>query len=126
MKNILFISNRGIPSVVPGLLTVAGFRVDIAPDSESGLQFLNADNYDLIITVESPYTESWRLCKKIRSQTAKPLIVISNNASTETCVQAINAGADFFLRKPLGALELLARINVLLQRSARKMMTTVY
>jgi DNA-binding response OmpR family regulator len=125
MKKVLFLNNRAILSIVPKLLTVAGFVVDIAHDDENGLQLLNVDNYDLIITVESPNTESWRLCKNIRHQTTKPLIVISNNASTETCVQAINSGADFFLRKPFGALEFLARVNALLQRSPRKVVTSV-
>jgi len=48
--------------------------------------------------------------------TITPIIVISPNASTETCVKAINAGADYFMRKPFGPLELLARIRSLLQR----------
>lgn len=125
MKKILFVNNRTIPSIVPGLLTAAGFTVDIASDIENGFHFVNMENYDMIITVESPFTESWQLCKKIRHQATVPLIVISNNASAETCVQAINAGADFFLRKPFGALEFLARVNVLLQRSLRKVETSV-
>jgi DNA-binding response OmpR family regulator len=125
MKKILFVNNRTIPSIVPSLLTAAGFTVDIVSDTENGLRLLNAENYDMIIVVESPYTESWQLCKKIRHQATVPLIVISNNASAETCVQAINAGADFFLRKPFGALEFLARVNALLQRSPRKVETSV-
>jgi len=125
MEKILFVNNRAIPSIVPGLLTEAGFIVDLASDIENGLHLLDTENYDMIIVVESPYTESWQLCKIIRHQTTVPLIVISNNASAETCVQAINAGADFFLRKPFGALEFLARVNALLQRSLRKVETSV-
>lgn len=55
-------------------------------------------------------------CEKLRRSTSIPLIVISYEASTETCVKAINAGADYFMRKPFGPLELHARINSLLQR----------
>lgn len=125
MKRILFINNRKTPTIVPRLLITAGFVVDTAHDIENGSQFSIADNYDLIIAVESPDAESWRLCQKIRRQTVKPLIIISTNASTETCVQAINAGADFFLRKSFGALELVARVNTLLQRSPRKVISAV-
>lgn len=125
MKHVLVIDNRKIPTFVPRLLTIAGFTVDIAHGCENGLQLLDEGNFDLIITIESPDAESWLSCQKIRCQTAKPLIVISTNASTETCVQAINAGADFFLRKPFGALELLARVNALFQRSSRKVISTV-
>jgi two-component system, OmpR family, copper resistance phosphate regulon response regulator CusR len=125
MKQILVINNRTIPTIVPRLLNVAGFVVDIAGDSEDGLQLLSKDKFDLIIAVENPDAESWRLCTGIRELTAKPLIVISTDASTETCVKAINAGADFFLRKPFGALELLARVNALLQRSPRKVVSSI-
>jgi DNA-binding response OmpR family regulator len=125
MKKVLFINNRTVPSIIPEVLTMAGFEVDRARSNENGLQLLDTHNYDLIIAVESPLEESWQLCKKIRRLTTRPLIVIGNNASTETCVQAINAGADFFLRKPVGALELVARVNVLLQRSARRVATAV-
>jgi DNA-binding response OmpR family regulator len=126
MKKALFINNRGVTTLVPRLLTMAGFIVDITRDVENGLQLLQADDYDIVIAVESPYAESWQLCKKIRLQSTKPLIVISNSASTETCVQAINAGADFFLRKPFGALEFIARVNALLQRSPRKAVSSVF
>jgi DNA-binding response OmpR family regulator len=125
MKQILLINNRRIPTVIPRILTEAGFVVENVSDNGNGTQFPNADNFDLIIVVENADAESWRLCQNLRRQTAKPLIVISTNASTETCVQAIYAGADFFLRKPFGALELVARVNTLLQRSPRKVISAV-
>jgi DNA-binding response OmpR family regulator len=92
----------------------------VACNSETGLQRLDAQAYDVIIFRESPLAESWLLCEKIRRLTTTPLIVISSNASTETCVKAINAGADYFMRKPFGPLELLARVNSLLQRTASR------
>jgi DNA-binding response OmpR family regulator len=125
MKRILFLNNRDIPTIIPRLLISAGFAVNVARDIEDGLQLANTNNFDMIIVVENAGAESWRLCEKIRRQTVKPLIVISTNASTETCVKAINAGADFFLRKPFGALELLARVNVLLQRTPRKVVSSI-
>ncbi|OGN99696.1 MAG: hypothetical protein A2Y90_04825 [Chloroflexi bacterium RBG_13_52_12] len=117
-KKVLFINNLSPASVFPELLADAGYEVYEAFDSETGLRRLDAQSYDLILLLESATVESWVLCEKIRSLTPAPLIVISSNASMETCVKAINAGADFFMRKPFGALELLARINVLFQRSA--------
>jgi DNA-binding response OmpR family regulator len=119
-KKVLFILNVSTTSIVPELLARTGFRVDVACNSETGLQRLDAQAYDVIIFRESPLAESWLLCEKIRRLTTTPLIVISSNASTETCVKAINAGADYFMRKPFGPLELLARVNSLLQRTASR------
>ena len=116
-KNILFINNTSAASLVPGLLAANGYGVDAVYDSETGLRHLDARSYDLAIVLESSTAESWRFCEKIRRFTGIPLIIISSNASTETCVKAISAGADYFMRKPFGPLELLARVGSLSQRA---------
>jgi len=116
-KKVLFINNVTNHSIVPELLARTGYGVDVAFNSATGLQRLDKHDYDVIIALESPLIESWQLCEKIRNLTTVPLILISSHASTETCVKAINAGADYFMRRPFGPLELLARVNSLLQRT---------
>ena len=115
-KKVLFINNIAARSMIPELLARTGYRVDAVYDFDTGLGQLDAQAYDMAILLENPYSESWQLCEKIRKLTAIPLIVISSNASAETCVKAIHAGADYFMRKPFGPLELMARINSLFQR----------
>jgi DNA-binding response OmpR family regulator len=115
-KRILFINNYTATSTIPELIAGAGYRVDIALNPEAASRELETRNYDLAVLLENPYAPSWTTCEKIRQSTSIPLIVISYEASTETCVKAINAGADYFMRKPFGPLELHARINSLLQR----------
>ena len=119
-KRILFINNVTNRSIVPGFLASTGYRVDVAHNSITGLKRLDTEAYDVIIALESPDAESWQLCEKIRNLTGIPLIIISSHASPETCVRAINAGADYFMRKPFGPLELFARVNSLLQRTASR------
>lgn len=116
-KKVLLINNVRTRPLIPALLIKAGYRVDVVYHSDPGLRQLYDQDYDVVIMLESPTAESWQLCEKIRGLTATPLIVISSGASTENCVKAINAGADYFIRKPFGPLELLARVNSLLQRS---------
>ena len=115
-KRILFINNYTASSSVPELIASAGHKVEVALDIEVACRGLESRNYDLIVLLENPYASSWLTCQNIRRLTTLPLIVISHGATTETCVKAINAGADYFMRKPFGPLELLARINSLLQR----------
>lgn len=116
-KKVLLINNVTARPIIPYLLMEAGYGVDVVSDSDAGLLHLENQACDAIIVLESPGAESWRLCQKIRNLTAIPLIIISSSASTETCVKAINAGADYFIRKPFGPLEFLARVNSLLQRT---------
>ena len=115
-KRILFLNNFTATSTIPELVASAGYRVETTLNPEAASKELNARRYDLMILLENPYADSWAVCEQLRRLTSIPMIVISYNASTETCVKAINAGADFFMRKPFGPLELLARINSLLQR----------
>jgi two-component system OmpR family response regulator len=117
-SKVLFINNVGDASLVPGLLTGNGYSVDMVFNPETGLRQLEIQSYHLVIVLESPVAESWVFCEKIRRLTGIPLIVISSNASTEACVKAINAGADYFMRKPFGPLELLARVGSLCQRAS--------
>jgi DNA-binding response OmpR family regulator len=115
-KRILFINHCSVTSIIPEIIARAGFSVDISLNAKSVLNKSGMPNYDMIILLESPYAESWVSCAGIRQYTSIPLIVISANASPETCVKAIAAGADYFMRKPFGPMELLARVNSLLQR----------
>jgi DNA-binding response OmpR family regulator len=116
-KRILLINGITAYPVITRVLNQEGYRVEAVGDFESGLKRLKRRSYDIIIARDSPGAESWQLCEKIRAITTAPLIVINSNATTETCARAIDAGADFFLRKPFGALELLARVRCLLQRA---------
>jgi DNA-binding response OmpR family regulator len=126
-KRILFINNYTATSTVPELIAGAGYSVEVALDTEVACRGLQSRHYDLIILVENPYAASWLTCKNIRRLTTIPMIVISHGATTETCVKAINAGADYFMRKSFGTLELFARINSLLQRvPSNKSITLAY
>lgn len=117
-KKVLFINNIRSLLLISGLLSEMGYEVDLVHDVDTGLFKLVNQTYDIVVVQESPGVESWTICERIRSLASIPLIVISLNASTDTCIKAINTGADYFLRKPFGPLEFLARINSLLQRNS--------
>lgn len=106
--------------LIPGLLSRMGYNVELTHNIDDGLSQLEKQDFDIIIALASPDVESWTICESIRNLTSAPIIIISLNASTETCVKAFNAGADYFLRKSFGPLELLARMNSLLQRQASR------
>jgi two-component system response regulator ResD len=114
---VLFWDNTVSYSTSSQYLIKEGYEVEMAPNPDAGLRQLNAQDYDIIIIQETPDAESWQICEEIRRLSGMPLIVISTNASTDTCVKAIMAGADYFLRKPFGPLELIARVKSLLQRT---------
>ena len=116
VKKVLFINRLSPASIIPEILAGAGYEVNEAYDSEAALHRLEAQAYDMVILMENAAVESWMFCARVRRMTASPFMVISSGASAESSVRAIFAGADFFIRKPFGPMELLARINALFQR----------
>jgi DNA-binding response OmpR family regulator len=116
-KIVLLINNNRSLLLVSGFLARMGCSVDEVTDAGAGLARLAHHDYDIAVLLESPVAASWTTCESIRQISSIPLIVVSLNASTETCVKAIEAGADYFLRKTFGPLELLARIDSLLYRA---------
>lgn len=116
-KALIINSTVGQP-LLPGILTGARFFVDTVSDVRKGLRLLETQSYDVVIALENRSPESCQVCRRIRSRTSVPLIAISANADPETCARGIAAGADYFLRKPFGPRELVARVNSLLNRAA--------
>jgi CheY-like chemotaxis protein len=115
-KKALFIKNTTLYPPVDEILTEAGFEVEVVTGREPGLRQLIRQTYDVAVVMDSNGSESWQFCQIIRSMTAIPLIVINANATPEVCARAIYSGADFFMRKPFGPLEFLARVNSLMER----------
>ena len=117
-NKVLIIDNAISDPTSSLLLSKEGYTVDVVPNSDMGLQQLQSKTPDVIIVQERPEAESWHLCEKIRRMSPRPLIVISGNVGKETYVKTINAGADYFMRRPFGHLEFLARVRSLLRRAS--------
>ena len=57
------------------------------------------------------------LCRKVRSVSQVPIIVLSAKGEEKIKVEALDLGADDFITKPFGIDELLARVRAALRRS---------
>ena len=119
-KNILVITNSYLPSTGSGLLTREGYKVDMVNYSDLIMKRMDTRDFDVVIIQAGRETDEWRLCEQIRRLAGPPLIVISTHAGPDMSAKAIDAGADYVLRKPFGPMELNARIRSLLQRKPWK------
>ncbi|MCB2226392.1 MAG: response regulator [Desulfarculaceae bacterium] len=80
-----------------------GYRVVAAADGKQALDHLRAHEFDLLITdVRMPYLDGLQLLKAAKDLNPRlPVVVISGYGEAETVVQALKAGAENFLAKPL-------------------------
>jgi two-component system, OmpR family, KDP operon response regulator KdpE len=102
------------------LLGSHGFRVVEARTAAEGLVQASTRNPDLILLdLGLPDRDGVELTRAVREWARIPIIVLSARHQEEDKVQALDAGADDYLTKPVGAGELLARMRVAMRHAAR-------
>ncbi|GAB4317832.1 MAG: response regulator transcription factor [Phototrophicales bacterium] len=96
-----------------------GHEVTLAADGATGLSQFDAIAPDLVmLDVELPKLDGMAVCAHIREKSNVPILMMSAHAITEEEIaQGLNIGADEYMVKPLGDIELEARINALLRRA---------
>lgn len=99
------------------LLTNAGYVVDCIVDFGETLNYIKLTSPDLILLdVNLPGQDGYRLCTSIRSFSSIPILFITGRNSTMDELQALTLGGNDYIAKPYNVPILLARINLLLQR----------
>ena len=118
-RKILIVDDE--PQIVRVLrtsLTTHGYEVRTAADGESAFETLGDWPCDLLITdLSMPNVGGLELCKRVRSISSIPIIVLSVKGEEKTKVEALDAGADDYVTKPFGIDELLARVRAALRRA---------
>lgn len=103
-------------AVVP-LLRARGYDVDVVGTGNQALKLARAQPPDLIVLdLGLPDIEGTEVCRRIRGESAVPIVVLSARGSEADKVAALDLGADDYVTKPFGPEELLARIRVSLRR----------
>jgi DNA-binding response OmpR family regulator len=96
-----------------------GYRVDVARDGAAGLDRATAEPPDLVILdVMLPRMTGLDVCRRLRSAgSAVPIIMLTARGQEADKVLGLKLGADDYVTKPFGFLELLARAEAVLRRA---------
>ncbi len=98
-------------------LTDFDMRVQSAVTPGEGLKKMRRDNPDLIILdVMLPEMNGFDVCKKIRQESAIPIIMLTARGEPMDRIIGLELGADDYLPKPFEPRELVARIQAVLRR----------
>jgi two-component system response regulator MprA len=99
-------------------LTFEGYRVDTAPDGEAGLEIARDNPPDLVLLdLMLPGLDGLEVCRRLRSVSDIPILMLTARESVEDRVTGLDAGADDYLVKPFAFDELMARVRALLRRA---------
>ncbi len=121
MKQILVIEDDlDIAELQRDYLQMSGYKVDIVPDGEQGLQRAVCGNYDLVIVdLMLPGMDGYEIIKAIREKREIPLIIVSARSEDIDKIRGLGLGADDYISKPFSVAELTARIKSHITRYER-------
>jgi len=99
-------------------LEIEGYEVDVAEDGPAGLQAVRGGHPALVILdLMLPGMDGFRVLKTLREEGhSMPVLVLTARGEEADKVRGLRMGADDYITKPFGLLELLARIEALLRR----------
>jgi two-component system KDP operon response regulator KdpE len=99
-------------------LTVAGYDPVTASTAQDALSLAALHPpAAVILDLLLPDADGTAVCRELRAWTDVPVIVLSTEPEDRT-IEALDAGADDVVRKPLSVDELLARLRAVLRRVA--------
>ncbi|MFF2794173.1 response regulator transcription factor [Lysinibacillus xylanilyticus] len=118
MKQVLVIKNeRSLAKKIGSGLKQEGYFILTLHNENRGLNIVYEQDWDLIILDWDSLSMSGpEICRQIREVKTTPIIIVTDNVSSEDCIAGLQAGADDYIRKPFVKEELVERIKVILRR----------
>jgi DNA-binding response OmpR family regulator len=120
LSRILLIEdNRDLAFGLRNNLEIEGYEVETAEDGMAGLKTFAKVNPDLVILdLMLPELDGFRVLRSLRQDGhATPILLLTAKGEEADKVRGLRMGADDYVTKPFGLLELLARVEALLRRT---------
>jgi len=122
-ENILLVEDEeALRMTLSDRLRSEGYVVDLAADGDQGFQKATRLPYDLVILdIMLPRRSGLDVCREIRSAGLEtPILLLTARGQTVDKVVGLKLGADDYVTKPFDTMELIARIEAILRRSATR------
>lgn len=120
MKEILIVEdNEDLVFGLQNNLEIEGYGVDTATDGETGLEKAMSGNFDLVVLdLTLPLLDGMSLLSRLREARREvPVLILTARGEEVDKVRGLKLGADDYMTKPFGVMELLARVEALIRRS---------
>ena len=120
MRRVLIVEDD--PDLGFGLRTtleIEGYTADVAEDGPTGLRRAREERPDLVILdLMLPGMDGYRVLRALRAEGNRvPVLILTARGEEADKVLGFRSGADDYVTKPFGLLELLARVEALLRRA---------
>ena len=120
MTRVLIVEdNQDLAFGLRNNLEIEGYDVEVAEDGPAGLAAARGRRPDLIVLdLMLPGLDGYRVLRQLRDDgLTAPVLILTAKGEEADKVLGFRLGADDYVTKPFGLLELLARVEALLRRS---------
>ena len=121
MASILAVDDEvGILDMIQSILSKDGHSVTGITNPVE-INYTKVSSFDLILLdIMMPGIDGFTLCKKLRNQVDCPIVFLTAKSEENSLVNGLSLGADDYICKPFGVMELRARISAHLRREQRE------
>lgn len=116
--NILVVEDeKGIREAIQIYLKNQGYRVFLAENGQEGLNIIKRETINLaVVDIMMPVMDGITMTMEVRKDYDFPIIFLSAKSEDIDKITSLNIGADDYITKPFGSMELLARVRSQLRR----------
>jgi two-component system alkaline phosphatase synthesis response regulator PhoP len=119
MKVLVVDDEQDILDLVRYQLEREGYQVVGCRDGRAALDLFSRERPDLVILdLLMPGVDGLEVCRRLRQDSAIPIIMLTAKAEETDKVIGLELGADDYVTKPFSPRELVARVKAVLRRGA--------
>lgn len=121
MENTILIveDEKNISDIIKFNLEKEGYSIKQAFDGKKGLEMaLEIEPELLLLDVMLPEMDGFEICKKVRTKSNVPIIMLTAKDEEVDKVLGLELGADDYITKPFSMRELIARVKANMRRKS--------
>lgn len=108
---------KGIREAIQIYLKNQGYHVFLAENGQEGLEIVKREAIHLaVVDIMMPVMDGITMTMEVRKEYDFPIIFLSAKSEDIDKITGLNIGADDYITKPFGSMELLARVRSQLRR----------
>ena len=107
-------------------LEANSFATAVAINGNEALKAVELELPDLILLdIMMPEMDGFEVCRRLREWSTVPIVMLTARGDETDKVRCLEMGADYYISKPFGVNELMARITAVLRRASIQRVTTI-
>ena len=121
MRVLIIEDETRLATLVADGLARAGIRSEMVHDGDAGLERGSTESWDaIVLDILLPGMNGFQVCRELRAAgVATPILMLTAKDGDLDETEALDIGADDYLRKPFSFEVLVARIRALVRRTGR-------